>query len=271
MLIIFKKAAAFIKKDFLIHKSYRFYFILSWFSLFIPVMIFYYVAKLFNKTPVIHLEKYGGEYFPFVFIGIIFSGYLTIALTSFSANIRREQMMGTLEAILLTPTKPSVIVVSMFLWDFIFTSISVFIYLLLGVSFFGINLINANFFCAFIILTLTIISFVSIGVISASFIMVFKMGDPIALVVSLFSSLFGGVYFPVTVLPKGLQIVSQLLPLTYSLRALRYALLQRYTLKMLLSDISMLLLFCVILFPLSIQIFKYAVKRAKIEGSLAHY
>lgn len=239
--------------------------------MFISVVTFYFIAKLFGKGATPYLKDYGGEYFPFVLIGIAFYRYLSIALGSFSANLRREQMMGTLEAMLVTPTKISTIIISMSVLDFIFTSITVILYLLFGVFFFGVNLVGASFFSASIILFLTIISFSSVGIISASFIIIFKRGDPITWLIGAFSALFGGVYFPITVLPKGLQVVSCLLPITYSLRALRHALLQGYPFELLASDIIALVIFSIFLLPLSVLIFKYAIKKAKIDGSLVHY
>lgn len=265
------KVSAFIKKDFLNQISYRLDFILGFVGIIIQLMVFYFISRLFGKETNIYLRDYGGEYLPFVIIGIAFGGQLANTLRDFSSNLRQEQLMGTLEMILATPTKLSTIIISMELWSLIYTSIVIFIYLLCGILFFGVNFTNANFFAALIIFILTIISFNGLGIISASFIMVFKKGDPISALIGILFGLFGGIYFPITIMPIGLQVISHFLPITYSLRALRHALLQGYSFKMLLPDISMLLLFCVILFPLSIQIFKYAVKRAKIEGSLAHY
>ena len=38
-------------------------------------------------------------------IGVAFIGYFTTALYAFSAKLRSEQMMGTLEAMLVTPAR----------------------------------------------------------------------------------------------------------------------------------------------------------------------
>jgi ABC-2 type transport system permease protein len=185
---------AFIKKDFIIETSYKLSFLLTWCGMVFSIVTFYFIAKLFDKGAMPYLKEYGVEYFPFVLIGIAFSGYLMTSLNSFSANLRREQMMGTLEAMLMTPTEIPIIIISMSVWNFIFGSINIIGYILFGVLFFGINFVNPNFFGAFIILFLTIISFSSIGIISASFIMIFKRGDPITWSIGTFSSLFGGGY-----------------------------------------------------------------------------
>jgi ABC-2 type transport system permease protein len=58
---------------------------------------------------------------------------------------------------------------------------------------FGVDRGNANLFDAMIILILTIICFCSLGIISASFIMIFKRGDPVNWVFGSVSALLGGV------------------------------------------------------------------------------
>jgi len=271
MKISLDRPIAFIKKDVLVELSYKLQFVLSWVGIFLSVLIFYYISRLFGKIESPYLAEYGGEYFPFVFIGIMLSGYLALALGSFSVNIRNEQLTGTLEAMFATPAKPSTIISSISLWNFIFNSISIVIYLLFGIFIFGINLSKANFMGAFIILFLTILSLSSIGIISAAFTMVFKRGDPVAWLLNLSSAFFSGVYFPVNILPDNLRIISNLIPVTYSLRGLRNALLLGHGFKALMPDMVILLVFCVILLPLSLLIFNYATKKSKITGSLTHY
>ncbi len=269
--MLLNKIIAFIKRDFAIEVSYRLSFILRLGRIFTTVLTFYFISRLFGKGASVHLADYGGEYFPFVLIGIAFSEYLMTSLRSFSQTLRHEQMMGTLEAMLATPTKVSTIIIGASIWDFVFTSIGVIIYLLLGVFFFGLDLSNMNWIGAAIILILTIIAFSSIGIISASFILVLKRGDPLAWFMGIVSGLLGGVYFPIEIMPKFLQFFSYLLPITYSLKSLRYALLRGYELKLLWPEITALIFFCIFLLPISIWFFKLALRRAKIDASLVHY
>jgi ABC-2 type transport system permease protein len=101
--------------------------------------------------------------------------------------------------------------------------------------------------------------------------MVFKRGDPIQWGIGTLSTLLGGVYFPVAILPPALQWISRLLPITYSLHAMRLALLQDAAWSELIYDLLILSLFVIVLLPLSLLAFRYAVRRAKVEGSLTHY
>jgi len=266
-----RKVFAFIKRDFLSNFSYKMAFFIRWIGIFISIFTFYYLSKLIGHQPSGHLAAYGGDYFPFILVGIAATSYIGTSLESFASSISREQWAGTLEMMLVTPTRVSIIILSSSLYSFIFATISVLVYLGFGCCFLGVDLSNANFPATLIILILTIFSFSSIGIISASFIIVFKRGDPIIWAISGLSRLFGGVYFPVTLFPKYLQLISYSIPITYSLRALRYAVLKGYSFQALAADISVLLIFSVILMPVSIVTFNWAIKRAKKRGSLAFY
>ena len=266
-----KKVWAFIKRDISIEMSYKLSFFLQFFGILFSVLTFYFIAKMIGDAAVPYLEPYGGDYFSFVLIGIAFESYLWTGLQSFSATIRRGQMMGTLEAMLVTPTRVDTIVLSSSLWDYIFATFRILIFLLLGVFLFGVNMSDANLFAAMIILILTIICFSSLGIVSASFIMIFKRGDPVNWVFGSVSALLGGVFYPITVLPVWLRFFSYLLPITYSLRGMRLALLQGYPLSALTLEILALIVFSVLLLPLGIICFRYAVKKAKMDGSLTQY
>ncbi|MFA5114477.1 MAG: ABC transporter permease [Candidatus Omnitrophota bacterium] len=266
-----RKVFAFIKKEFLVKSSYWLAFIFSWLGILVSVATFYFISKLLNPENIISVKEYGIGYFPYVLIGIAFAGYFSTAMHAFSGKIRHEQVTGTLEAMLVTPTRLSTIIISLSLWDFIFTSINAFIYLFFGAVFFKVSFMQMNIPAALVILILTIVSLSSIGIISASFIMVFKKGDPISWLMTMSSGFFSGVFFPVDILPLGLRVFSYFFPLTYALRGLRHAILQGYAIRMLMPDIAALAVFCIILVPLSMKLFGYAVKRAKISGSLTYY
>jgi ABC-2 type transport system permease protein len=228
------------------------------------------VAKLIGTSAAPYLKPYGGDYFSFVLIGIAFSTYLMVSLRGFSESIRDEQMMGTLEAMLVTPTDTTAVITLSALWNFISASLRVFLYLIIGILL-GAKIANINALGAAIILILTIICFSSIGILSASFIMIFKRGDPINMLVMSTSELFGGVFFPVDLFPGWLQNISRIFPMTYSLNGMRHALLQGYSLQSLSPDILSLAVFCAILLPVSLLIFRYAVVRVKEEGTLVQY
>jgi len=157
------------------------------------------------------------------------------------------------------------------LWNFIFASLDLFLYFFLGVVFFKIDISQINILSALVIFFFTIVAFSSLGLISGSFILVLKRGSPINWLVDTLSGLLGGVYFPISVLPKYLQAVSSWIPVTYAIKGLELAVYQGAPLGQLSGDVTKLILFAVILLPLGIFSFNYALRRAKTEGSLVRY
>jgi ABC-type polysaccharide/polyol phosphate export permease len=119
----------------------------------------------------------------------------------------------------------STLVIGSALWSYVFTTVRVFVYLLLGVVVFTLDLQGANYAAALVVLILSIIAFASIGVMAAGIIMIIKRGEPLTGLFSAFANLVGGIYYPVAILPEGLQFVARLIPVTYAVRAMRLALL----------------------------------------------
>ena len=271
ILKLVRKSWAFIKKDVRILVSYRFSFFLELFGIFFSILMFYFVARIFGQAATPYLDAYGGDYFSFVLIGIAFSSYLGVAMGTFSGSIGQGQVTGTLEAMLVTPTRLSTILISSSLWSFAWASFRIAVYLVAGAALFGINLSHANLSVAILIQILSILTFSSLGILSAGFVLVFKQGNPMNMVLNAASSLLAGVYYPVTVLPVWLRPLSYLLPTTYSLRAMRLAVLQGYSLRDLAPDLLILALFSAVLLPLSLAAFQFALRKAKIDGSLTQF
>lgn len=266
-----KKAWAFLIRDFRMQTSYRLAFIINFAGIFFSVAVFFFISKLIGNGISHYLAPYGGDYFSFVLIGVALSGFMGTGLGVFASSISRAQSHGTLEAMLVTPTRLSEIILLSSVWSFLFTTFNVLVYIFFGVVVFGLKLGGANVAAAILILILIVSIFSGLGIISASFIMVVKRGDPISWLFGSASSIMGGAFFPIQVLPGWLQNFSYVFPLFYALRAMRFALLKGYSFAALVPDILALVAFVAAIMPFSLWCFKYAVKRAKIDGSLATY
>ena len=265
------KIYAFIKKDFLIEASYKLAFIAGIFNTAVGLLIYYFIDKLFGNTITPHLREFGVNYFSYVLLSMAFFNYIGTGLGSFSSRISFEQTQGTLESLLLTPTDSSVILASIGLWNLIFATIDMLIYIALGIFLFHIQFSDINIVSVSVVLILTIVTFSSLGILSASFIIVFKKGNPLGWVFNTLTGLLGGVYFPISVMPVLLQAVAQCFPVTYAIRAMQLAVYRGYSLGQLKTECLVLLLFSVLLVPLSLSAFNYALTKARRNGSLLQY
>ena len=265
------KPLAFLKRDLHIEVSYRFSFIFQVASVFFSVASYYFLARFIGSSSIPGLDAYGGDYFAFVLIGVALHDYLATLLDAFSRSIRESQLAGTLEALLSTQTSLSTIILSSSAYPFLWTSFSVVLYLALGVGLFGVRLTPGNWTAAALLLTLAVIVFSGLGILSASFIIVFKRGSPIAWLFGGLSWLLGGVLYPVTVLPEWLRQISALLPITYAIEGMRAVLLRAASWPELWHSLGPLLLFAFAVLPLSLLSFRYATRYARIAGTLAQY
>jgi len=269
--LIFEKLWVFLKRDFLTASSYKFGFFLDAVGIIGAMLTFFFIGELFKNTHIPLLDQYGGDYFSFVIIGVAFSSYLGSALSNFGGVIGVEQGMGTMEALIMTPTRISTILIGGSIWNLIFTSLRVTFYLLVGVFLFHMKLKVINLTAIAAILILSLAPFISLGIMSASLILAFKRGDPVSFLFDGASKFLAGAFFPVAILPLWIKKLSAFIPLTYSLRALRDVLLAQGTLRDVWCDLSILLLFSIILFPISLKCFKLALRVAKQQGSFCQF
>ena len=267
-----RKVAAFFIRDFLWDFSYPLTFFWRGSGIFFNLITFYFLGRLVAGSATGYLSAYGGgSYFPFVLVGLALSGFQGVALTSISSAIQYGMYTGTLEAMLVTPTSLSTIVFSSVLYQFVSSLLNILIYLVLAVVLFGFSLFEANLLSAAVMLILGLLAQLPLGIFSASFLLVFKRGDPVTFLVGNFSSLLGGVYFPLAVLPGWLQSVSFFLPFTHALEGLRQAVLNGRSLIELSTQVVVLSVFAIVLLPLSLAAFSYAIYQAKRLGTLSQF
>ncbi len=261
---------AFLKKDFENATSYKLSFFLDIANIFLSIISFYYLSKLIGSSASGILEKYDVDYFSFYVVGAAFSVYFWNSFSSVTGTIQSGQANGILEIMLATPTRFPIILFGSSLYGLCYSTLAAAYYMIAG-FFLGVHFHFANILTIIVIFILTIISFTSMGLISAASILIFKRADPIAWFIGSAGSLLGGSLFPVTILPSWLQAISHILPITYALDAMRLALLKGFTLDMLTDDIYALIIFCVVLLPLSLFLFNEAIRWSKKTGGLLKY
>ena len=109
---------AYLVRDALMASSYRMNFMMQWISLVFGIFSMYFVSLMIGDNPL--FDRYGG-YLPFAVIGAATSTFMLTGFNSFSGAIRGEQMMGTLESVLMTPIRLTLVMVGSSLWGFLWT------------------------------------------------------------------------------------------------------------------------------------------------------
>jgi ABC-2 type transport system permease protein len=263
------KIWAFYKRDLQLAMTYRFGFLIDVGQIFIQLISFFFIAKLFNggKSGAL-LDSYGGDYFSFVLIGIAFSGFMSTALGVFPATISFEQGSGTLEAILMTPTPIGILAGGKALSELTLVTIKAAICLVFGILFFHADFSKAHWGPALVSVVLTVFIFLSVGMMSAAFILAWRESGPIEFIVAGASRFLAGVYFPIAVFPGWLRTVAKWVPLTYTLEVVRKSLMVGSSFSVLSRDLFILGLFALFLLPLGLFLFQWGFREARKQGNL---
>ena len=258
------KIRAFVRRDLAIDFSYRLSFALEAVHVLIAVAAFYFLAQLVKE------HRPGGyASFPFILVGLAVNAYMMTCFVCFSQAIRGSQPAGTLKAILVTPTSSGIFLLCSSVYPFLRASADAGGYLVAGVLF-GLPLWHVNVAAAALVFVLSLLAFSSVGIMSATFTLVFRRGDPLLWLFGSGSWLLGGVLYPVDVLPRSLQHLSTLLPITHAADGMRAALLADASPALIAADLRALALFALIGFPLSALLFSLGIDHAKRVGALDH-
>ncbi len=268
---VLAKPVAFLVRDFKLATSYRLQFFLQGAGIFLTTLMFSLFSNLLSGQNISFLQPYGGDFFSFVIVGIAFSDYLVSSTNTFAGEIRAAQVVGTLESLLVTPTSIMTILFSSYMYTLLATSLRIVWYFILGAWVFGVHFQAVGPGTVLLTFLLSLLPFYGLGLLSATFILVFKQGSPISGLIAVSSGLLGGVLYPVAVLPGWLKPISALLPITHGLEAMRQVLLNGASLADIRTQLLILLVFSVVLLTIGIGSIYFGLRVARKEGSLLHY
>jgi ABC-2 type transport system permease protein len=265
----FTKLGAIFTRDAKTAISYPAYFHSQWVAIAVEVTIAYYLSMIVHPSTSFGVNGQTGSYFTYLVVSFAFVTFQNNAILSFAETIREGQTTGTLEAVLATPTSLSLIALGTGLWSFALTLTRVIFYFLLAMCF-GLNLHHTNWLTAIVFMLLTIVAVSPIGVFAAAATMVFKKTQPLAFAVNRATSLFGGVYLPLTKMPLVLQAVGWMLPITHALNGVRGAIYGASLWDLRYEALWMIGL-TIVLLPASLWVFARTVQRGRHDGTLSQY
>lgn len=260
---------AFLRRDWINETSYRGMVLIEVLSVAGGLVMFYSIGKLVGGKPE-SLRKYGGEYFPFALVGLAVSGYFSVALIAFSNRLRLAQTSGTLEAMFVTATPPPAVLLLSGAWDYCLATLRLLAYILIGVLALGVRF-EVDLAALLPLALLSLTSFTALGLLAAALILVVKRGDSLATIGNLVASVFGGVLFPVALLPDWVRPLAYLVPLSYALDGLRQAVLVGAGPRQVEGSLAGLAISTALLAPAAWLAMRWAVDKTRRDGSIAQY
>jgi ABC-2 type transport system permease protein len=266
-----RKVPAFLRRDFLVAWSYRMSFVMDWLSLVVQTGLFYFVGKMVDGSK---LPVYGGTratYLEFVAIGIAVGGFVAVALVRVATGIRSEQMMGTLESLLMTPTAPSTIQLGAVAYDLVYVPIRTAAFLVIVTLAFGLDLQASGIFPALVTLLFFIPFAWGLGVIAAAAILTFRRGDGVVGFGTMVMALASGAYIPLSVLPHWISQLADVNPMAIAVQGMRDALLGGTGWAHVGSDVLMLAPMSAVSLGIGVLLFRVALRRERRKGTLGQY
>jgi ABC-2 type transport system permease protein len=266
-----RKLPAFVRREFLIAWSYRMSFVSDLVGLVAQALVFYFIGIMVDPGK---LPTYGGEqvtYLDFAAVGIGLGIFMHFGLERLGRAVRNEQLMGTLESVLITPTAPSTMQVGSVAFDLIYIPVRTALLLTVMAVTFGLHFRGAGIPVAAVVL-LSFLPFVwGLGVVSAAATLTFRRGSGLIGLGTLGLAFISGLYFPIELLPHWLTTVARLNPIALASGAMRDALLGHATFADVAPSLFGLLGLSVLTLTLGVFAFRLALRRERRNGTLGLY
>ncbi len=207
----------------------------------------------------------------FVAVGIALTGFMHVALGRVAAGIRGEQLQGTLESLLMTPTSSATIQVGTVVYDLIYIPLRTILFLVLVAVGFGLDFEPSGLLPASVVL-LCFIPFVwGIGIATAGGILTFRRGAGFAAFGVTVLTLFSGAYFPLDLLPAWALELARFNPIAVVVDGMREPLLGGTGWSDTARNVLILLPLSAASLAAGITAFRLALRRERQRGSLSLY
>jgi ABC-2 type transport system permease protein len=205
----------------------------------------------------------------FLLIGAMIWSYLSMLFDILSETVSWERWEGTIEYTFMAPASRATHLIGTSIYAVIYGVIRTAVMFLAISLFFDLDVDNANYAGAIVVLFACSISLVGFGMCAAVMPLLSpEKGQQVTFIFGSVLLLISGVYYDISVLPNWMQQLAKLSPVTYALRGIRSALLDGAGMSELWKSIWPLLIIGAVLVPLGLYVFSAGETFAKRTGRL---
>ncbi len=205
----------------------------------------------------------------FLAIGALVWHYLAVVFETVSDMISWERWEGTIEYTFMAPVRRSTHMVGTSLFSLVYGFLHTAIVLVVIVVVFKLDMHNADYLSASLVLLIGSISLVGIGIMGAALPLLYpERGSQMTHVIQATLVLISGVYAVPANMPEPLATLSVFSPATYVIQGIRDALIDGDSVVDLWRTLSGLLVTGVVLIPIGVWVFSKAEQYAKRTGRL---
>lgn len=265
------KLAAFVRRDFRIALSYRAGLLGGLVGVLAQVAAFSLLGKLVDPSRMPLFDGTRSTYIEFVAIGICINMTVLLLIHELSRALHTEQMIGTLESLLVTPTRMATLQAGSTLFNLMYVPLRLCLFLALIAVLFGLQLHAAGILPA-VVLMLEFLPFLwGLGLFAAGATLTFRRGSGLIGMAVTALGLSSGAFFPLSLLPHWLSTIAAGNPAAIVLDAVRRALIGGAGWHALTRPMLELLPLSVASVALGLFFFRMFVARERRLGTLGLY
>jgi ABC-2 type transport system permease protein len=266
-----RKVPAFLRRDLLTMLSYRVAFVGDLVAIGVQAIMFGFIAELVDPSA---LPTYNGTetgYFEFVMVGVVIATVSGLLLQKVSTAIRQEQLMGTLEALLVTPSSPTTVQAGSVAFDLLFIPVRMAALLLAVAVTFGLAFEPSGVVPSMVLLGCFVPFVWGLGLVAAAVIVTFRRGGGVIGVAMSILGLASGAFFPLALLPGWIQAVAEANPVAIAMEGTREALIGGAGWDAIGSELIVLVVLSGAALFAGIMAFRAALAREHRRGTLGLY
>jgi ABC-2 type transport system permease protein len=205
----------------------------------------------------------------YLLVGALLWNYLSMLFDVLSETVSWERWEGTIEYTFMSPSSRVTHLLGMGFYAVVYGILQTVVTLGVCAAFFELDLREANYLGALLVLAVCSVSLVGFGIVAAVLPLLSpEKGQQVSYIVSSLLLLVSGVYYEVDVLPRWMQAIATVSPVTYALEGARAALLDGAGISELWGSIRVLLIMGVVFIPLGLYVFHLGERYAKKTGKL---
>src|SRR6478735_1090286 len=205
----------------------------------------------------------------FLLIGSLLWSYLSMIFDILSETVSWERWEGTIEYTFMSPASRATQLIGTSIYAIIYGIIRAAVIFGIISLFFDMDLSQANYASAIVILIICSVSLVGFGMVAAVMPLLSpEKGQQVTSIFTAMLLLVSGVYYSTDVLPEWMQTIAKFSPVTYALEGMRGAMLDGKGVSDLWSSIWPLLIMGAVLVPAGMLIFRAGERYAKRTGLL---
>jgi ABC-2 type transport system permease protein len=205
----------------------------------------------------------------YLLIGALIWSYLSMLFDILAETVSWERWEGTIEYTFMSPVSRATHLLGTSIYAITYGIVRTMIIFVVFNIFFDLEITNANYLGALLILAICSVSLIGFGMMTAVMPLISpEKGQQVVFIVGSVLLLVSGVYYEIDVLPGWMQEISRFSPVTYALRAIRATLLDGKPTSQLWGDIWPLLILGAVTVPAGLWIFSAGERFAKRTGRL---